>query len=90
MTYVTWSTILDVPETRQVTIAKLAEIIGEPRSKVDNWALNRLAGATPWPDPADTYGRTNVYAWADVYAWLVENGRADLVPAEWKPKGRKR
>lgn len=90
MTYGTFSTLDDVPETRQVTIAKIAELVGEPRSTVANWALDRLAGATPWPPPVDRYGRTDVYDWIDVYAWLKANGRADLVPDEWKPKGRRR
>ncbi len=90
MTYDTYSTVDGVPETRRVTIAAIAELLGEPKSKIDNWALGRLSGASPWPTPSETYGRTNVYDWAEVYAWLKANGKADGVPAEWKPKGRKR
>lgn len=60
---------------RNVTLAEVAHVVDRPRSTVDNWSLNRLRTAPPFPEAAVVHGSVKFYAWADIKVWLREAGQ---------------
>lgn len=66
--------------TKNVTIAQVAEAVDRPRSVVDNWSLNRLKSAPPFPEVAERHGRLKFYRWAEVKTWLKAAGQTVVNP----------
>ena len=66
--------------TKNVTLAQVAEAVARPRSVVDNWSLNRLRSAPPFPEVVERHGRLKFYKWAEVKAWLKEANQKVVNP----------
>lgn len=75
------------PAVDLVTNADIADRLGLSPHTIVQWRA-RFKGE--FPEPKAQHGMAYVWEWADVYAWLKATGRAEMVPDEWKPKGRKR
>jgi len=76
-------------DVETVTLTEFAERIGVDRTTVENWRRNRIVGP-PFPEPAKKRARLHEWSTEDLARWMLATKFADLVPAEWKPKGRKR
>ena len=53
-----------------VTVSEIARRLNTPRTTVDNWTMDRLRYAPPFPEPVDNGSRDRFYHWADVRAWV--------------------
>ncbi|GAA2505768.1 hypothetical protein GCM10010406_48040 [Streptomyces thermolineatus] len=60
-----------------VGVSDIAERTGRTRQNVLQWANGTRQSAEPFPDPEGTAGRSPVWRWAEVNAWLAGIGADD-------------
>ncbi|PWG11198.1 hypothetical protein DF268_22945 [Streptomyces sp. V2] len=63
-----------------VGVSDIAERVGNTRQNVQQWVNGeRRAGSEPFPAPEGVAGRSAVWRWGDVNAWLAAVGEGDGV-----------
>jgi predicted DNA-binding transcriptional regulator AlpA len=64
-----------------VSMGEIAERIGRTLAAVDHWVRGRR-GPGDFPAPRVPRDRAALWSWAEVSAWLVANGLAEIPPEE--------
>ena len=70
-----------------VGVHEIAERTGRSRQNVAQWANGERKGSgQPFPCPEGTAGRSRVWLWSEVNAWLDQHGLADDVAHPTRPE----
>lgn len=63
-----------------VAVPDIAERTGHSRQNVLQWVNGQRRAERPFPEPEGTAGRSPVWRWAEVHAWLAATGLGDGSP----------